>query len=147
MSDYNTKDALGNDIVIGAKYGFSRDSSGVTEVTTGKAIGFTTKGLLTIEVLTRKAGYGNSELKPDSWKKQEKCSVKPSKLFPLNGDMLDSYRNVIGGGYLQFLVDRSKSNFTMLAVNYSENLDLLKKIDPVLCRQMDYLKKEWEDKL
>lgn len=82
MSEYNTKDALGNEIVFGGYYGYSLDSSGHTQITIGRALNFTKTGLLSLEVIKRSSGIYNYELKEDKIDKG-KASVKPSRLFPI----------------------------------------------------------------
>lgn len=78
----NRKDAIGNPIEIGEKYGASVDSNGVTTVTVGKALRFTPTGQVTLEVEFVRRGLWNDE--PDIEKDVAKTKTfKGMKLFPV----------------------------------------------------------------
>ena len=78
----NTKDALGNEIVIGNNYGFSKDSNGLTTIGIGKAEKITEKGYVTLRLYEYKSAIYNNEAKPAETRGT--ASVKPLKLFPIN---------------------------------------------------------------
>lgn len=85
MSKNNTKDALGNEIVFGEKYGYSSNHGVMTSVKIGIAIKFTPKGLLTMTVeINKKAAY-NEELTLSHDHKM--ISVKPACLFPIDREI------------------------------------------------------------
>lgn len=88
MSNYNTKDALGNEIVFGSKYGYSASSNGITSVKIGKACYFTEKGLCSLHVFIHKSGANNDELKPRE--DRTRVAVKPSCLFPVSSEHLNN---------------------------------------------------------
>lgn len=81
MGKYNTKDALGNEIVFGEKYGYTGTYDGITIIKIGVAMHFTEKGLLTIDVLQHKRASYNDEAQEVSI--GPKVSVKPCGLFPV----------------------------------------------------------------
>jgi hypothetical protein len=58
----NNRDALGNEIIFGNIYGFSNDSNGILEVTTGKVLGFTKTGMCTLEVISKRSALYMVEL-------------------------------------------------------------------------------------
>ena len=81
------KDALGNDVVIGQTYGYSRNSNGFTTSTIGTLVRETAKGV-TLKVLrqTRALYEDDPEVLPI-----EKSTVncKASGLFPLDPSLLE----------------------------------------------------------
>lgn len=85
MSDYNTKDALGNEIEIGALYGYSSSSSGVIHVKLGTARKFTPKGLITLEVTKHTSALYMHEAEVPQFAQEvgKTISVKPLILFPV----------------------------------------------------------------
>lgn len=87
MSNYNTKDALGNEIVFGSKYGYSASSNGITSVKIGRALYFTEKGLCSLDVFIHNRGAYNEELKPRE--DRTRIAVKPSCLFPVSSEHLN----------------------------------------------------------
>ena len=86
MSDFNTKDALGNEIVIGNKYGYSNSKNGHTTVKLGTARKFTPKGLLTLEVTKHTSAVYMNEAGVPKYAQEvgKTISVKPLMLFPVN---------------------------------------------------------------
>lgn len=84
MTDTKTDikcDALNNPIVIGARYGYSTDSSGWTRVVIGTAIRETKKGI-TLEVLEAREGLYYDPAKPYAMTKRT-VNCKAMKLFPV----------------------------------------------------------------
>lgn len=86
MTDTGTKDALGNEIIIGDLYGYSVDSNGYTTSTVGKTLKFTESGKVTLETISCRGGIWLHEAEEVSTSK--KVSVKPAKLFPVNPENL-----------------------------------------------------------
>jgi hypothetical protein len=86
MSEINTKDALGNDVIVGQVYGYSVDNNGNTSTTIGKAVKLTESGKYTLEVISTKSALWMDEAEPNKWRTAKKVSVKPAKLFPVNPD-------------------------------------------------------------
>jgi hypothetical protein len=79
---FNTKDALGQEIEIGKHYGYSNSSNGLTTVKVAKAIAITKTGMLSMEVISHKSAIYNDELiRQDNGKN---INVKPSCLFPVD---------------------------------------------------------------
>lgn len=93
MSEHGTKDALGNEIIIGDYYGYSVDSNGVTTTTVGEALKFTPSGKLSIGVLFSRRGLWMDEAE-DHIHDAKSVSVKPSKLFPISQDVIDDFNKV-----------------------------------------------------
>jgi hypothetical protein len=93
MSEHGTKDALGNEIIIGDYYGYSVDSNGVTTTTVGEALKFTPSGKLSIAVLFSRKGLWMYEAENHSHDAIT-VSVKPSKLFPISQDVIDDFNKV-----------------------------------------------------
>lgn len=81
----NTKDALGNEIILGNNYGYSITYAGVTAVKTGVALYYTNKGLVSLKVETHMKGVYNEELTDCEYKKG--VSVKSASLFPINREI------------------------------------------------------------
>ena len=80
--EYNTKDALDKEIVIGQLYGYSQSKNGFTDVRIGTAVSFTSSGLLTLKVTESKRSLYNDEL--EIRQHSGKASVKPAMLFPIS---------------------------------------------------------------
>lgn len=78
----NTKDALGNEIILGNTYGYSFSRNGVTSIKIGTAECFTLTDLVTIDVLIHKVSLYNGEAELSNNK--TKISVKPAQLFPID---------------------------------------------------------------
>lgn len=75
------RDALGNAIVVGNRYGFSTDSNGVTQVTIGTATKETEK-FVTLQIEVVKRGLYSDLPKPvEQSRKTVNC--KAMKLFPV----------------------------------------------------------------
>ncbi len=87
MSDFNTKDALSNEIVIGKRYGYSQSKNGFTNVRLGVAKSFTPKGLLTLTEVESKRSLYNDGLEPEEH--SGTCSVKPAMLFPIEEPLIN----------------------------------------------------------
>ena len=78
------KDALENKIVIGNKYGFSRNKAGQFYVVIGKALKLNqTTGRVSLEVLERKVSIYSQNLKI-TLHNNERTSVMSFVLFPIN---------------------------------------------------------------
>ena len=76
------KDALGNPVRVGADYGFTVDSNGVTSITLGSAVKENEK-TVTIEVKKYSRALWTHEAK-DYEVTRKKVAVKAVKLFPVN---------------------------------------------------------------
>lgn len=76
------KDALGNEIVLGEKYGYARQDNGFNIVVIGTAIKFGEKGSLTLQVTERKRSVYLAELESVEIG-SPKVSVKPMQVFPI----------------------------------------------------------------
>lgn len=74
------KDALGNDIVLGNRYGYSRNQNGFTYVRLGTIIKINAKSVLMKVEVSKRALYSN-DLEPESC--AEKISIKSNMLFPI----------------------------------------------------------------
>lgn len=84
MNITNKKDALGNTIIFGNRYGYSNDSSGVTTVNSGEAYKETPSGMISLRVdHSVSASSVGGERRPN---RPKNVSVKPIKLFPLASD-------------------------------------------------------------
>lgn len=99
MNEHGTKDALGNEIIIGNYYGYSVDSNGVTHTTVGKAVKFTPSGKLTLETTMSRSALWMDE--GENKETSAKVSVKPAKVFPVDPKSI---------GIKQDLADRVKDN-------------------------------------
>lgn len=77
------KDALNNKIIIGNRYGYSRNQNGFTYVRLGKIINSTPKGLVTMLLDSSKVALYNNELEEETNCIQLKISIKPNMLFPI----------------------------------------------------------------
>ena len=83
-SKLNTKDALGNEIVIGKRYGWSTDKSGVTKVSYGEAYKFSPRGGVSFrKVKTTEALWFDEPYKIPT--EGGSANVKPIKCFPICG--------------------------------------------------------------
>ncbi|MFW6247099.1 MAG: hypothetical protein ACOC22_02910 [bacterium] len=76
------KDALGNPIVIGKTYGYSRNANGLTFIRVG-TITKETKEKVTLKVLYAKRGLYSDELENEKLEK-EHISIKSNMLFPVD---------------------------------------------------------------
>lgn len=76
------KDALGNEIVLGEKYGYARQDNGFNNVVIGIATKFCEGGSLTLQVIERKRSLYYDELESIEIG-SPKVSVKPMQLFPI----------------------------------------------------------------
>lgn len=76
-------DALGNDIIIGAKYGYSSTKDGWSSTVIGIATRFTPSGKVTLENISRKRYlYARSS---ELWgNEKDKVNINPHILFPVN---------------------------------------------------------------
>ncbi len=81
MDTIKKTDALGNLVLFGKKYGYSMDRNGFLEVTIGKALKATEKGV-TLEVIECKRSLYNDPLAPHEIR-AKKVNVKSGKLFPV----------------------------------------------------------------
>jgi hypothetical protein len=128
MSDHGTKDALGQDIIIGNYYGYSVDSNGVTTTTVGEAVKFTLSGKLTLNVLfSRKALWMHDAENHEHETKS--VSVKPSKVFPISQEVIDDYQD-------------SKVE---AVINYAELEDRFNAIDKAIGKKFNEIQNENEN--
>lgn len=77
----NKKDALGNDIIFGNKYGWSNDSNGLTTISIGTAKKQTPKGGITLMNVECKTALYFREASRSEMNRL--VNVKPIKLFPI----------------------------------------------------------------
>ncbi len=78
----NRKDALGNEIVFGNKYGWSTDSNGITTSSYGVAVKQIEKGGISFkEVTSKRYVYFNES--PYEENNGGRANVKPCKIFPI----------------------------------------------------------------
>jgi hypothetical protein len=77
------KDALGNDIIIGNAYGYSRNKSGLNIVKLGTVVKFNKTGYASLKINKEFTSVYNEqpELVPFSY--NQKVNVKPFMLFPI----------------------------------------------------------------
>lgn len=80
------KDALGNDLIIGQTYGYSRNQNGLTTVKVGKLVKITAKQV-SLEVEQSKRALGNNEVK-DRGYTNKIISVNANGLFPVYTELL-----------------------------------------------------------
>ena len=78
----NTKDALGNDIIMGYPYGYTQSNNGYSTVVIGTALKFTPKGYVTLKPISKKGAINNDV--PRELELSNLVSVKPIHLFPVN---------------------------------------------------------------
>ena len=73
-------DALGNFIIAGKVYGFSRNENGFTTITTGEVVKILEKSV-TLKVINKKRSlYGGSL---EELKESDKVNIKTPILFPI----------------------------------------------------------------
>lgn len=77
-------DALGNEIVMDAVYGFLNSSSGVSSITIGRAVKVTEKGMITIVPMYKAVGLYMDNQKPDTLELSKTITVKPMHMFPVD---------------------------------------------------------------
>ncbi len=77
----NRKDALGNEIVFGKRYGYCQNSSGLTTITIGIAEKFTNTGV-TLKIESQKSAIYQDEATPQKFEKAN-VTVKCLNLFPI----------------------------------------------------------------
>ena len=81
MEHISHKDALGNEIIIGNRYGYSIDNNGFTTVSVGIANNFNDRGIsLKLESVVRGLWLDEPEKKNF---KSKSVTVKCMKLFPV----------------------------------------------------------------
>ncbi len=76
----NQQDALGQDIIIGNRYGYSQNKNGFTHIVIGKAKNFTKSGVSITVESAKRALYSN---KPEPMKIKSTVNVKALNLFPI----------------------------------------------------------------
>lgn len=77
------KDALGNEIVIGSPYGFSRNKSGLNIVKLGIVVGKTETGFASLKIEKEFQSVYDEQPELVKHKKYEKVKVKSFMLFPI----------------------------------------------------------------
>jgi hypothetical protein len=77
------KDALGNELVIGRTYGYSRSDNGVTTVKIGKLVKINER-MVSLGVSEAKTAIYSDELTADRFSTKKTVSVKANGLFPIN---------------------------------------------------------------
>jgi hypothetical protein len=82
------KDALGNDVVMGQTYGFSRNSNGFTTSTVGVAVK-ETKRFITLRVLRHTRALYDDDPKIEPIEKPT-VNTRAAGLFPLDPKLLET---------------------------------------------------------
>lgn len=78
------KDALGNDIVIGNKYGYARiDKTGINRIKLGKIISQTPFGFALMKIDKQFSSMYQDQPVLDTKKYYKRVKVKPFLLFPI----------------------------------------------------------------
>jgi hypothetical protein len=85
------KDALGNDLIIGQTYGYSRSENGITTVKVGKLVKITDKQV-SLEILESKTALYSGDLKDR--KPGRNISVKANGLFPVYTELLSQIKKL-----------------------------------------------------
>jgi len=78
-----TKDALGNDIILGNWYGFARNQNGRVVIKIGTAKKVTPTYMVTINVF--------NSLNQNGWIESHISTVKSIMLFPVNPNVINIY--------------------------------------------------------
>lgn len=78
------KDAMGNEIVIGKRYGYSQRSNGQLSVTVGYAESFHESGKITLSGISIGSSYHKKDISPVTNSNRTKTAVMPNSLFPLD---------------------------------------------------------------
>lgn len=79
------KDALGNEIVIGSWYGYSRVNNGIITVVIGKVLKKTEKRITLGDIVRQWGVYGN----PNRIKQSKNVNVYPRTCFPVDINQLN----------------------------------------------------------
>lgn len=74
------KDALGNEIVIGKKYGWSHNKNGFSSVIIGEAISLSKNGVMIKVISSKRALYDNDPKRNET---KEKINIRGINLFPI----------------------------------------------------------------
>ena len=82
------KDALGNDIVIGKIYGYSRNANGLTTSTVGEAIKETKCGV-TLRVIRQTVALYDDDPEPPRHMVSDKVNAKAAGMFPIDPKLVD----------------------------------------------------------
>ena len=77
------KDALGNEIIIGNSYGFSRNKSGVNIIKLGFVVGQTETGFASLKIKKEFQSVYNDQPTLEPFSNYEKVKVKSFMLFPI----------------------------------------------------------------
>lgn len=78
------KDALGNEIIIGNPYGFSRNKSGLNIVKLGVVVGKTETGFASLKIDKEFQSVYDEQPELMPFSTYEKVKVKPFMLFPIS---------------------------------------------------------------
>lgn len=73
------KDALDNEIVLGNTYGYSSENNGLIKIVIGIANSITSKGLISLTIISKKT-FNNDYIRIGD---EGKTAVKSYKLFPI----------------------------------------------------------------
>ena len=77
------KDALGNDIIIGNPYGFSRNKSGLNIIKLGVVVGKTETGFASLKINKEFQSVYNDQPILEPISNYKKVKVKSFMLFPI----------------------------------------------------------------
>ena len=77
------KDALGNDIIIGNAYGYSRNKSGLNMIKLGICVESKKTGLVALKIDKSFSSAYNEQPELETHCKNQKINIKPFMLFPI----------------------------------------------------------------
>lgn len=78
------KDALGNEIIIGNAYGFSRNKSGLNIIKLGVVVGKTETGFASLKIDKEFQSVYDEQPELIPFSTYKKVKVKPFMLFPIS---------------------------------------------------------------
>lgn len=77
------KDALGNEIIIGNAYGYSRNKSGLNIIKLGVVVDKKQTGLVALKIDKSFTSVYNDNPVQEAFQLNQKVNVKPFMLFPI----------------------------------------------------------------
>jgi hypothetical protein len=124
------KDALGNDLIIGQVYGYSRSENGITTVKVGELVKITEKQV-SLEVQQSKRALYNKNVE-DRGYTNKIISVKANGLFPVYDNLLSRIKHLANPEYCQNSEDTQRQ---------------LESINELLTKETPHIKDnfEWEE--
>ena len=82
------KDALGNEIIIGGKYGFSRNKNGLNIIKLGVVVGQTNTGFASLKIEKEFQSDYNEQPELMHFSNYEKVKIKSFMLFPISQNLI-----------------------------------------------------------